>query len=167
MGKNIIYFYFLEGESEEKVFDFLKQNYIESGKKIVMNLTQKKIRQSHLMRLDKKTHVIIVFDTDKEDGIEILENNISILRKHVEKVILIPQVKNFEDELKRATSIKEIKEFTSSKSNKDFKRDFIKLSNCEKKFKEYKFDINKFWAQNPTGRYVDFINEAHIIKKYK
>ena len=75
---------------------------------------------------DAKT--VLVFDTDKSET-ETLKKNISLLKRYCKnvKVIILPQVRNLEDEMKRSCNIKRIKELTNSKSDKDFKRDFCKM----------------------------------------
>lgn len=169
MSKNDNYFYFLEGDCEEHIFPFLKENYIKSGKKQKFNLIQDKISDTIIRTFKRNTIVVIVFDTDTNDGIKILEYNIKKLEnvKAIKEIILIPQVKNFEDELTRATVIKQAKDFTKSMSRTDFKRDFLKVTNLKSKMEKHKFDICKFWSSNPTGLYQKFRNTAHKIKLKK
>jgi hypothetical protein len=166
MAKNDSYYYFLEGECEEHIFPFLKKYYIKSGKKMKLNLIQNKISKAITRTFKSNTVVVIVFDTDTSTGVSILEYNIAELKKekNVKDIILIPQVKNFEDELKKSTNIRQIKEFTGSLSNSDFKRDFLKITNLESKFKMHKFDIKKFWASNPTDLYQSLKNMSEKIK---
>ena len=107
MAKNDSYYYFLEGECEEHIFPFLKKYYIKSGKKMKLNLIQNKISKAITRTFKSNTVVVIVFDTDTSTGVSILEYNIAELKKekNVKDIILIPQVKNFEDELKKSTNI--------------------------------------------------------------
>ena len=72
------------------------------------------------MSLKMGTSVVLVFDTDT-GNIDILRENIQFLRKeqNIKEVICITQVKNLEDELIRSCDIRQIKELTGSKSNKE------------------------------------------------
>lgn len=87
--------------------------------------------------------------------------------RNVKKVILIPQISNLEEELVYSTNMKQIKEFTKSKSNKAFKSDFLSMtdSNVPKKLNEVNFDIKRLWGRNATNRYKIFTNESEYIKK--
>ena len=63
--------------------------------------------------------------------VDILKKNIEFLLKQViiKDVVCITQVMNLEDELVRSCSIKRISELTRSKSNTDFKKDVLHISN--------------------------------------
>lgn len=81
----------------------------------------------------------------------------------VRKVACIPQVQNLEDELKRSCNIKEIRELTKSKSNKDFKTDLIKTNNLEERLRICEFEFARFWNMTPKGEYQSISNDADII----
>ena len=51
------------------------------------------------------------------------------------------------------------KELLNSKSQADFKSDFLKEKHCLKKLEEKKFDIKKFWSRSP--------DEASVFRKYE
>lgn len=87
------------------------------------------------MTIKSGTTIVLVFDTDVGDS-KILNENIRFLEKQstIKKVLCITQVKNLEDEFKRSCNIKQIKELTGSKSNKDFKTDLIKEKICPKSY---------------------------------
>ena len=89
------------------------------------------------------------------------------MMRNVKKVILISQILNLEEELVYSTNMKQIKEFTKSKSNKEFKSDFLTMtdSNVPKKLNEVNFDIKRLWSRNATNRYKIFTNESELIKK--
>ena len=89
------------------------------------------------------------------------------MMRNVKKVILISQILNLEEELVYSTNMKQIKEFTKSKSNKEFKSDFLAMtdSNVPKKLNEVNFDIKRLWVRNATNRYKIFTNESGYIKK--
>lgn len=93
----------------------------------VFNVIQQKLTKLRLMSLKPDTIVILIFDTDNGESATLLEN-IKFLKQNtnVKDVLCITQVKNLEDELIRSCDIKQIKELTGSKSNKDYKRDLIK-----------------------------------------
>ena len=46
-----------------------------------------------------------------------------------------------------STDVKKTSDLTSSKSNKDFKRDFILLKDLPSVLRKHCFDINKMWRQ--------------------
>ena len=63
------------------------------------------------------------------------------------KAIILGPSENFEEEIVRATDVKKPSDLTSSKSNKDFKRDFILLKDLPSVLRKHCFDINKMWRQ--------------------
>ena len=124
MAADNVYFYLVEGQTEEKAVNVLKEKYIVSGKVIILH--QRKITATRLRLIPRNSKSIIVFDTDSPNTKQTLDTNINLLTQEAIEVILIPQVHNFEDEIIYATSIKNIKELLNSKSNSDFKSDFLK-----------------------------------------
>lgn len=97
----------------------------------------------------------------------ILQNNIDLLKKQVsavKEIILVPQIENLEDELKFSTSIKNIKELTRSKSNSDFKSDFIYSSNVPQLLENKAFDIKKLWSRNANNSFKNYKNQGDKIK---
>lgn len=159
--------YYVEGECEEKLINALKteMQLIIPGKVQRLNVVQDKISKARLMNLRENTTVVLIFDIDVVNE-DILYNNIETLSacSRVKKIICIPQVKNFEDELKRACSIKNITEFTQSKSNVDFKKDFIKMSNLKSKLLKHNFDLSKLWACECTNILPRIQNGSELIK---
>lgn len=125
------FIYFVEGETEKLLVNTLKSEMklIESGSVKKFNVIQDLIKNSNLIDIKPGSIVILIFDTDVQKT-DILLKNINILNKSsiIKDVICIPQVLNFEDELIRSCNIKKIIELTSSKSVKDFKRDFCKFT---------------------------------------
>lgn len=165
------YYYFVEGENEKKLVQVLKTEFasIRSGKVLVHNALTKPITPAQMRQFLPGTAVIFVFDTDVDDiNLETLYKNIKALNKHknVTDVILIPQVKNIEDELVRSTSIRNIKELLQSKSNKDFKSDFNKtdLKGLKTKLEKVDFSITILWSSHPDGKYSGIPNESGMIK---
>lgn len=169
MAKNNVYLYIVEGECEEHALNFLKGNYIQSGKVLRRNPIQSELTNMHIRNIKDNTVAILIFDTDTSDGTKILIKNKKTLEscKKVKDVVLIPQVKNFEEELIKSTDIRRIEEFTNSRSQSDFKRDFLNNRNLENLFKKNNFNINRFWKGTPTGLYQGIENNSDkiILKK--
>ena len=69
----------------------------------------------------------------------------------VEDIVLIPQVKNLEDELVKSCNIRHVKELLGSRTNTEFKSDFIKVTNLANKLKDKSFDINLIWKGQPSA----------------
>ena len=75
---------------------------------------------------------------------------------------LLIKNKNLEDELKRATNVKEIREILNSKSNKDWKRDMLNTINLLEKLEKKNFQISKFWINN--SQILKLANNSYIIR---
>ena len=163
--RNLIYF--VEGETEEKLVKVLRTEmlYIRPGRVIIHNVIQKILRTSMLLALEREADLAFVFDTDCCKT-EILEKNIEIIKGNSRrrKIYLIPQVLNLEDELRFSCGITDIREITGSRSQKDFKRDFLRLSNLAEKLSELKFDISKMWTRQPSGKFRGLTNDSEKIK---
>jgi len=159
--------YYVEGEDEKKLISVLKSEMrvIQPGKIQKLNVIQQQIPDSILRTYSPGTVVVLIFDTDT-NNIDILNKNIKKLKvcKAVSKTIMIPQVPNLEEELIRCCNIKEITELLNSRSEREFKRDLIHISNLANKLMEHKFDIKLFWNQRPEAPYQDIVNEAGKIK---
>lgn len=165
MGK--LYQYYVEGQDDEKIVKVLKTELrlIEPGKVERFNVVSEEFTTLRVMALKTGTIVVLVFDTDA-GSVDILKKNIEFLerQKSIKKVLCITQVKNLEEELKRSCNIKEIKELTGSKSNRDFKRDVIKEKEFGKKLKKKGFDMEKFWSSTDKENYKDIQNAAKLVK---
>lgn len=74
------------------------------------------------------------------------------------------QVDNLEDELIKATRIREIKELLNCRSNKDFKRDFLAEKNLFGKLLEHGFEIRKLWESVPGRPFTQYKNAGAKIK---
>ncbi|WP_339019730.1 hypothetical protein [Fusobacterium animalis] len=100
------------------------------------------------------------------NNINILDKNIEVFENNdrIKEVILIPQVKNLEDELIYSTKIKKIKDLLESKSDDDFKRDFMRCNNLIKKLEEKNFDIFKLWSREAKNIYKKYENKSKEIK---
>ncbi len=169
MSKRGFYQYYVEGEDEEKLLKVLKSDMglIIPGKVHKFNVIQQRFTDARLMQLKQNTTVVLVFDTDTTND-TILKSNICQLNAcpAVNSIICITQVLRIEDELIRSCNIKQIKELTGSKTNREFKHDFITDSNIVKRLIDHEFNINKLWMLNPSVGYRGITNEADKIKKH-
>lgn len=170
MRKNVLYQYFVEGDTEKKMIQILKSNMevVVSGKVQRLNVIQEEISDSYLRTIKQGTVVILVFDTDVCHD-EILRKNIKKLTSNssVMSVIKIPQVKNLEDELVYCCNIKRITELLNSRSVSEFKSDMLKVNNLQSKLVEHSFNIERFWSRNPSQPYGDIFTESNKIKIHK
>jgi len=168
MGRNQIYQYYVEGETDKKMVDVLKTEYrvIIPGKTRKFNVINERLTRSRLIDLSPGTIVVLVFDTDVK-SYDILIENIEFLKSEtiVKDVICITQVGNLEDELVRSCNIKYIKELTGSRSNKEFKGDMLKINNLKQKLDEKGFDFKLFWVSESVDSGAHIPNEANKIKK--
>ena len=160
--------YFVEGECEKKLIDELKRaGLLPPGKSTVFNVLTQRISFSRLMEIERGSFVIFVFDTDVENDLAILRGNIQILESQVPgvRIIKMIQVRNLEDELKRATNIKQITDITGSKSIGDFKSDFLRLKSCVTILNRHGFDISKMWCTKPEGEFASFSQDFSKIRR--
>ena len=171
MNRKHNYVYFVEGDTEQKIIDVLKTNMesIQPGRTIVFNIFQDTITPARLTRLSPGTIVIIVFDTDQVNpNFKLYDSNLKKLKKarNVTDIILIPQCKNFEDEIVFSTTINKIESFFPSESVSKFKADMLKVNDItlSKKLEKHQFDIDKFWSREPSGVYSSIPNNALKIK---
>ena len=136
--------YYVEGEDEEKILSVLKTDLqlIIPGKISKFNAVQNKVTKARLMNLRPDTTVVLVFDTDT-DNADILSENIKTLKaaSMVRSIICVTQVRNLEDELVRSTDIRYIRELTGSKSDSDYKRDLIRMSDLAAVLVRHGFEI--------------------------
>ena len=167
MSKNI-YHFFVEGVGERAIINTLKTDFqcIQAEKVDVFNVIQNKLNKNMLMKLKPGTIVILVFDTDKDET-DILDSNLRFLKKqpNVKKVIIIPKVKNLEDELVRSCNITNVKDLMRSKSNSEYKSDLAKCKNLKQVLINNQFDIHSFWNQDPKGVFAKYKNDSKLIKR--
>lgn len=168
MAKKEIYQFYVEGEDEKKVIEVLKKDMkvIVSGKVDVLNVVQQEIKLPRIRTLKAGTIVILVYDTDVEK-VDLLERNIQRLNssKHIKRVVCVPQVGNLEDELVRATNVRQVIDLLSSETLTDFKRDLIRCTNLDKKLLDSGFDISKLWCMIPDNKFSAYGNSSKLIKK--
>lgn len=168
MAQSKYYHYYVEGDTDKKMVGILKTDYqcIIPGKIEKFNVIQQELTSKRVMGLKRGTVVILVFDTDTTSK-DILDININFLKKqkNINDVICITQVDNLEDELLRSCNIKQIKELTGSKSNKEFKNDMLKQINFKKKLDDKCFDFKGFWNYSAKSPFNYINNDAVTIKK--
>lgn len=161
--------YYVEGKNEKKLISVLKSDMgvIKSGKVQKLNVLQSLITDASLRTLKNGTVVVLIFDTDTK-RVDILNKNIQKLEacRFISQIITIPQVPNLEGELIRSCQIKRITELLNSRSEKNFKSDFIHVSNLDKKLMEHGFDLSVIWSQNLGTPYQNIINNSEKIKLY-
>ena len=141
--------YFVEGLCEKQLIDSIKNtDLLIPGKVKVFNVVQADLKPSHLLSI-RDGYIVFVFDTDVSNT-TYLWSNIKRVKENCPskvKLLFLAQAKNFEEEIVRATEDKKTSDLTSSKSNKDFKRDFILLKDLPSVLRKHCFDINKMWRQ--------------------
>ena len=162
--------YFVEGECEQKLLNAIKTapSLVQPGKLRVFNVIQDLLSKSHLYSI-KEGLIVFVFDSDVRETNR-LKQNIDIVKKicpsKTIKLVFLVQVMNLEDELVRATNIKKIAELTNSKSEKDFKSDFIALKDCRGAIVRHDFDIRKMWNQTIPAPF-NFVEQGRADVIYK
>lgn len=159
--------YYVEGPDDKKVVDTLKteMGLVRPGKVHVLNVVAEEITDLRLRTLSPGTMVVLVFDVDA-GNIETLKKNIQNLKayKAVSEIVTITQVPKLEGELVRSCNIRQIKELLNSRTNEDFKRDVMRVTNLGAKLREHKFNIDQFWSATPTSPYQDIPNQASKVK---
>ena len=159
--------YYVEGPDDKKVIDTFKtkMRIVKPGKVDVLNVVTERITDLRLRNLSPGTMVVLVFDVDAGSR-DILNANIQKLEncQAVTEVVTIPQVPKLEIELVRSCNIRQIKELLNSRSNDDFKRDVMRVTNLDTKLREHQFDIDHFWSATPTPPYQDIPNQAAKVK---
>ncbi len=158
MSKNQSIVYFTEGETEQKFIKVMKTELqcIAPGKIYVLNVLTHLISRARLNMIPYKSIVVLVFDTDVPHmRTDILDENISFLRRYCAQVITVPQVRNLEEELVYSTDISNIEELLSSTSVKNFKNDFQrhKESAIRDALKNHHFRIEDLWIRTPEKPY--------------
>ena len=162
--------YFVEGDTEKKIIEEFKkeQSLIVSGTVNKFNVIEKIIPNAAITNLRSNTIAILVFDTDKK-VVSILQENIIRLKrcKNIKEIWCVMQVDNLEDELIRATDVKQIKDLIGCRSNKDFKRDFLREKRLMIKLRNHHFQIDKMWVTDPSEEYKMFQNDGKRIIRHK
>lgn len=165
MKNNCIYF--AEGRCEERLLNALKESphKIKPGRVKVFNVIQELLPKSQLIMIQAGTTVVLVFDTDVPNT-EYLRENIKLLTTLCTrvKIVYLPQVRNFEDELVRCSDIKSVVELTRSRSNKDFKRDFCVMSNVRSALEKVNLKVERMWVENPPQEFSFISKNGNEVK---
>lgn len=160
--------YLVEGNCEKALIDALKSDpaLVTPGKVVVYNITSKYLSKGLLMTITPGTEIVLVFDTDVDDSV-ILKKNIQTLEKAgaAYRIITIPQVNNFEDEIVRSTDVRRPAELTGSKTLSDFKTDFIHITNCRSLLEKHRFRMDLLWTQQAKNSFAGITQMSQHIKK--
>lgn len=162
--------YIVEGETDQKFIDAIKNTYIEPGRVKVSNPATKSVTGVIIRLIKKPTICILVFDKDiYTKGIanpKILKDNINKLKKqaNVKEVLVACQDKDLEDEIISTTSIKKIEELLGSKTKKDFKKEVLKCNNLQKKLIDKSFNISSLWSKGKVSG-LPKVGNIESIKK--
>lgn len=168
MRKKGIFQYYVEGEDDKSLLMTLKTDLrcIESGKIDKFNVVQNRFTNARIRPLKQGTTVVLVYDTDVENTVDILRWNVAFLKgkSGIKDVICIPQVMNLEDELIRACNINNIEELTKSKTKTNYKKDIIRCTNLGARLSQCEFEISKLWNKHPNNMFKEFGNDSEKIK---
>ena len=160
--------YFVEGQCEEKLVNALKKEpcLILPGRCKVLNPVNEKLSPNDFISIPLGSIIVLVFDTDVAD-IDILDRNLKMIQKYAPRceTILVPQVKNIEDELLRATIVKNVEDLTKSRSLSNFKSDFCALKNCRAVLEKQELSMQKLWSMDPDGAFEKYPQESGKIKQ--
>lgn len=108
----------------------------------VVNPVQEKIPMSRILKANNK----------------LISSSMNVLR-----VICVTQVKNLEDELICSCDIRNIRELTNSRSDREYKSDLIRITNLAERLKKCCFCKELFWSKDPDGAFKDIQNQADKI----
>ena len=166
---NDIFHYYVEGENEAKLVELLSNRlfYIESGKIEVFNVVERRMKSSHVRKLNHKTTVVLVFDTDTGNA-NILSQNLFFLNRqsNIKEVLCIPQVNNLEEELVRSCrGMSNITQLLGSTSCRNFKGDFNRCKNLEIYLKKMDFSFPLLWSGKPEGEFSFVSSDIAKIKR--
>lgn len=142
--------YYVEGDCEEVIVKSLIHDFqlLPHGRINVLNIAQRRFPENKIYSLGHGTRVVFIFDTDV--GVpQTARENISTIKSKTTRVeiIVIPQCRNLEDELMYSCSIKNIRQITGSRSNKNFKTDFKNASNVHSLLKSCGFNFARLWSR--------------------
>lgn len=163
------YYYFVEGQCEEKLVKALKLNptLLVPGKVKIFNVVQNVIPLSILMSIEPGSAAILIFDTDKAET-DHLKLNINSLKKRCSgvDVLTILQVLNFEDEIERATDVKNAENLTKSKTVEDFKSTVNRIKDVDfrRMLERHRLDMNELWEKEPPEAFRFIAQDAKKIK---
>ena len=142
--------YYVEGPCEQQLISALKEapEKLIPGKIKVFNVVQNLIPKSQMLSIQAGTTVVLVFDTDVSQTLN-LKKNLELLERYCGKlkIVFLPQVLNLEEELVRCTDVKTVTKLTKSGSVKNFKTDFckMKVKDCRSMLERHQLNIARLW----------------------
>ena len=156
--------YFVEGRCEEVLVRALIKDFhlLPSGRIKILNITQNRFPRSLLFSLKPNTSITFIFDTDAGKP-QLVKETIATIESSTYgvEIITVPQCRNLEEELLYTCDIREIKQITKSKSNSDFKPDFIHASNIKQLLESCHFDFERLWSREATKEW-EMIRKGNI-----
>lgn len=159
----------MEGACEQQLVSALKEGpqRLIPGKVKVFNVVQNLIPKSQLLSIQPGTTVVLVFDTDIQQTVN-LRKNLELLSTYCGRVFIVffPQVLTLEDELIRATDVKTITELTKSSSNRKFKTDFCRMSpkDCRAMLERHHLNYKTLWMTPPPEGFFFVLNNGDAVK---
>lgn len=156
MKKSPLIYFFVEGETEDVLIKDLKKKYNFTVKNIriinLWNIAERKIKALLTTLELKKSHVFIIYDTDRTENIANFLKNINIITKYSSKTYILQQNDNFEEEL--AYACDKSKQLIYScfcaqiTSCDNFKNSFIDCRNRLEKLEGLDFNDNRLWDKD-------------------
>ena len=161
--------YYVEGPCEQQLISALKEapEKLIPGKIKVFNVVQNLIPKSQLLSIQAGTTVVLVFDTDVTQTLN-LKKNLELLERYCGKlkIVFLPQVLNLEEELVRCTDVKAVTELTKSGSVKNFKTDFckMKVKDCRSMLERHQLNIARLWMTKTPDAFTFTESNGDSIK---
>ena len=161
--------YYVEGPCEQQLISALKEapEKLIPGKIKVFNVVQNLIPKSQMLSIQAGTTVVLVFDTDVSQTLN-LKKNLELLERYCGKlkIVFLPQVLNLEEELVRCTDVKTVTKLTKSGSVKNFKTDFckMKVKDCRSMLERHQLNIARLWMTKTPDAFDFTENNGESIK---
>lgn len=145
---------FVEGECEKKfIEDLLSSRQIKILLKVKkINLWMENSIKKHIITIKKDDKIFIIFDTDTVNNQNKSKfiKNLNLLIRNKNKIVLLEQNQNFEDELCYSlnfTRLQLLKEFKADGVS-EFKSRFIALTSTSNKLKCLNINWEKLWNRS-------------------
>lgn len=161
--------YYVEGPCEQSLISALRESpaRLMPGKIKVYNVVQNLIPKSQMLSIQARTTVVLVFDTDVDQTVN-LQRNIDLLRRYCGRlrIVYLPQVRNLEDELIRCTDVKAVTELKRSNGIRNFKTDFCKLKSkdCRAMLDRHGLDVGRLWTTKVPEAFSFAAGNSDVIK---
>lgn len=157
--------YYYEGESERNfIKSFAVQKKIANGKVMKANFWEiPDISRVTRTLKPNKTNVFVVFDTDVLGEDERFTKNILSLSRNSKKLVLLPQKRNFEEEIAYACGglcAKDMPEYLyRCKSLQDLKKKLAQDNNLFQNLISKGLDVSQMWSR------LEFEETLNLSKK--